>query len=64
MEPPFKRLILSTNTDENGGVTAELPEGTYEAKFEQYGLSNVFIFAKDLEVLFTEPKPLHWWQRP
>ena len=28
---PFKRLVLSMNTDDNGNVTAELAEGSYEA---------------------------------
>ena len=28
---PFKRLVLSMNTDDNGNVTAELAEGSYKA---------------------------------
>ena len=28
---PFKRLVLSMNTDDNGNVTAELAEGSYAA---------------------------------
>ena len=39
---PFKRLVLSMNTDDNGNVTAELAEGSYEVEVEKYGLSKVF----------------------
>jgi formylglycine-generating enzyme required for sulfatase activity len=38
---PFKRLVLSMNTDDNGNVTAELAEGSYEAEVEKYGLHKV-----------------------
>ena len=38
---PFKKLILSMNTDNNGNVTAELAEGSYEVKVEKYGLNKV-----------------------
>jgi 5-hydroxyisourate hydrolase-like protein (transthyretin family) len=58
---PFKRLILSMNTDNNGKVTAELTEGVYEAKVEKYGLNKVYELTQNNEVLFIEPK-LHWWQ--
>jgi hypothetical protein len=58
---PFKRLILSMNTDNEGKVTAELPEGVYEAKVEKYGLSKICELKQNVEVLFIEPKK-HWWQ--
>jgi 5-hydroxyisourate hydrolase-like protein (transthyretin family) len=58
---PFKRLILSMNTDNNGKVTAELTEGVYEAKVEKYGLNKIYELTQNNEVLFIEPK-LHWWQ--
>jgi hypothetical protein len=58
---PFKTLMLSMNTDSNGGVTVELPEGTYEAKVEKYGLSKAYELTQDAEILFMEPKK-HWWQ--
>jgi hypothetical protein len=57
---PFKRLILSMNTDNNGNVSAELPEGVYEAKVEPYGLNNVCDLTQNAEILFIEPKK-HWW---
>lgn len=58
---PFKRLILSMKTDNNGNVTAELPEGVYEAKVEEYGLNKVCELTQNAEMLFIEPKK-HWWQ--
>jgi hypothetical protein len=58
---PFKRLILSMNTDNNGNVTAELPEGVYEAKVEKFGLSKLCELKQNDEILFIEPQ-LHWWQ--
>jgi hypothetical protein len=58
---PFKRLILSMNTDNNGNVTAELAEGFYETKVEKYGLSKACELTKNDRVLFIEPKK-HWWQ--
>jgi len=48
---PFKRLMLSVDTDNNGNVTAELPEGVYEAKVEEYGLSE----AKSVSVPACHP---------
>ena len=57
---PFKTLILSRNTDNNGNVTAELPEGVYEAKVEKYGLSKVCELTHNVEILFIEPKK-PWW---
>jgi 5-hydroxyisourate hydrolase-like protein (transthyretin family) len=38
---PFKRLMLSMNTDNDGDVTAKLAEGSYEVKVEKYGLNKV-----------------------
>ena len=32
---PFKKLILSMNTDNDGNVTAELAEGSFEVKVEK-----------------------------
>ncbi len=58
---PFKRLILSMNTDDNGDVTAELAEGFYEAEVEKYGLNKVCELTQNNRVLFIEPKK-HWWQ--
>ena len=57
---PFKRLILSMSTDNNGNLSAELPEGVYEAKVELYGLSHVCDLTQNAEILFIEPKK-HWW---
>ena len=57
---PFKRLILSIDTDNKGIVTAEVPEGVYEALIEQYGLNNVCDLTQNAEILFVEPKK-HWW---
>jgi hypothetical protein len=57
---PFKRLILSMNTDNNGNVSAELPEGVYEANVELYGLNNVCDLTQNTEILLVEPKK-HWW---
>ena len=58
---PFRKLMLSMNTDNNGKVTAELAEGSYEAKVEKYNLSKVFELRQDDGILFIEPKK-HWWQ--
>jgi uncharacterized membrane protein len=57
---PFKRLILSADSDNKGTVTAELPEGDYEAKVEKYGLSEIRKVTENAEVVFVEPKK-HWW---
>jgi hypothetical protein len=57
---PFKRLVLSMNTDNDGNVTAELVEGSYEVKVEKYGLNKVCELTQNGEVLFIEPKK-HWW---
>jgi methyltransferase-like protein len=58
---PFRRLIFSMNTDNNGNITAKLVEGFYEAEVEKYGLNKVFELTQNDEVLFIEPKK-HWWQ--
>jgi hypothetical protein len=58
---PFKRLVLSANTDNNGDVTVDLPEGCYEAKVEEYCLTKVCELTNNIEVLFVEPKK-HRWQ--
>ncbi len=58
---PFKKLILSMSTDNNGNITAELTEGFYEAKVEEYGLRKAFELRQNANVLFVEPKK-RWWQ--
>jgi hypothetical protein len=58
---PFKKLMLSMNTDNDGNVTAQLAEGSYEAKVEKYNLSKVCELTHDDRILFVEPKT-HWWQ--
>jgi hypothetical protein len=58
---PFEKLILSMNTDDNGNVSAELAEGSYEVKVEKYGLSKVCELTQNDTVFFIEPKK-HWWQ--
>ena len=50
---PFKRLIISTNTDEKGTVTSELPEGVYDANVELFGLKNFFDLTQNAEILFV-----------
>ena len=57
---PFKRLIVSMNTDNNGTVTVELAEGSYEVEEEKFGFNKVFDLTQNDEVLFIEPKK-HWW---
>jgi hypothetical protein len=59
---PFKRLILCVNTDNNGKVTAELPEGVYEVKVEECALSKDCELKHNVEILFVEPKK-RWWQQ-
>ena len=58
---PFEKLILSMNTDNDGNVTAELAEGSYEVKVEKYSLNKPFELRQNGRVLFIEPKK-HWWQ--
>jgi formylglycine-generating enzyme required for sulfatase activity len=53
---PFEKLVLSMNTDDNGNVTAELAEGSYEVKVEKYGLNEVCELTQNNSVLFIEPK--------
>jgi len=57
---PFKRLMLSKDTDDNGNVTAEFAEGVYEIHVENFGLK-VCELEQNAEILFVEPKK-HWWQ--
>ena len=57
----FKRLVLSSNTDDAGSVTAELAEGSYEVIIERSGLSKFCELTQNSEVLFSEPKK-RWWQ--
>jgi hypothetical protein len=57
---PFKRLIFSANTNNNGEVTVDLPDDIYEATVETCGLTKVCQLTKNAEVLFVEPKK-HWW---
>lgn len=59
---PFKKLMLSTNTDDNGNVTADLAEGSYEVDVEKNGLNKVCELTQNGFVLFVEPKK-HWWDR-
>ncbi len=59
---PFKRLVLSMNTDNNGVVTAEFTEGFYEVEVKNLGLAKVLELKQNDEVLFIEPKK-HWWQQ-
>ena len=56
-----ERLILSMNTDNDGNVTAELADGSYEVKVEKYSLNKTFELTQNERVLFIEPKK-HWWQ--
>ena len=58
---PFKKLVLSANTDNNGNVTADLAGDSYEVKVEKYDLSKVCELTQDDRILFIEPKK-HWWQ--
>lgn len=58
---PFQRLVLSTNTDDNGEVKVELPEGVYEVKVEKYCLSKGCELKQNDELVFAEPKK-RWWQ--
>lgn len=58
---PFKRLILSMNTANNGTVTAELTEGFYEVEVEKFVFNKVCELTQNDEVLFIQPKK-HWWQ--
>ena len=57
---PFERLIISMDTNNNGEVTAELPEGVYQSKVEKYGFTKVCDLKQNDEAVFIEPKK-HWW---
>jgi len=57
----FKSLVLSMNTNDKGKVTAELPEGVYEAKVEKYGLTQFCDLKQNVKVIFVEPRK-RWWQ--
>ncbi len=56
---PFKSLVLSMNTDNNGKITAQIPWGSYEVKVEKYGLNQVCELNQNIEVLLIVPKK-HW----
>jgi hypothetical protein len=58
---PFKRLMISSNTDDCGKVTVELLEGMYETKVEKYGFVKACDFKQNEEVVFIEPKK-QWWR--
>jgi formylglycine-generating enzyme required for sulfatase activity len=58
---PFKRLLFSMNTDNNGSVTAELGTGSYEVVIEKYGLKKACELSKDETIVFNAPKK-RWWQ--
>jgi hypothetical protein len=58
---PIKRLMLSTNSDNEGKVSAELAEGSYEVNVEKFGFSKACELTHDDSVIFVEPKK-HWWQ--
>ena len=53
---PFKRLVLSAVTDNDGTVTSELPDGFYEAEVERYGFNKVCELNQNVNISFTEPK--------
>lgn len=57
---PFKRLMLSMNSDNEGNVTAALAEGSYEIQVEKFGLREVCELTQNGQVVFVEPKK-HWW---
>ncbi len=58
---PFKRLILSKNSDTEGTVTSELAEGSYEVVVEKFGSTKLCELKKNENILFVESKK-HWWQ--
>jgi hypothetical protein len=57
---PFKRLMLSVNSDNEGKITADLVEGNYEIKVEKIGSIKVCELTQNEQVDFNEPKK-HWW---
>jgi formylglycine-generating enzyme required for sulfatase activity len=58
---PFKRLMISMNTDNHGKVTVELPECVYETTIEKYGFVRGCDLKQNDEVVFIEPKK-QWWR--
>ncbi len=58
---PFKRLMLSKNSDDQGNVTAEFAEGSYEIKVEEFSSIKTCELTQNEQVVFVEPKK-HWWQ--
>jgi hypothetical protein len=58
---PFKKLVISMNTEENGNISTNLAEGSYEVEVEKYDLRKVCELTKDENVVFIAPKE-HWWQ--
>jgi len=59
---PFKRLILSKNSDATGSVTSELAEGSYEFVVEKFGSTKVCELKQNESVIFAESKK-HWGQK-
>lgn len=57
---PFKRLMLSVNSDNEGKITADLVEGNYEIRVEKFGSIKVCELTQNEQVDFNEPKK-HWW---
>jgi formylglycine-generating enzyme required for sulfatase activity len=57
---PFKRLMLSKDTDDNGNITDGFAEGVYEIHVENFGIKVCELW-QNAEILFVEPKK-HWWQ--
>jgi len=57
---PFKRLIVSMNTDDNGTATVKLAEGSYQVEVGEFGFNKFFELTQNDEILFIEPKK-HWW---
>ena len=55
---PFKKLILSMNTDNNGNITAEFEEGSYEAELEKHGLKKVCELTQNDRVLSLNRKSI------
>ncbi len=58
---PFKRLMLSLNSDAAGIVTSKLAIGSYEVVVEKFGLTKVCELKQNESLLFAESKK-HWWQ--
>ncbi len=58
---PFRRLMISMNTDNSGKIIAELTEGIYEIEVEKCGYAKVCDLKKNEEAVFVEPKK-QWWR--